>query len=208
MDSWWLIGLGVVLVIVAWYLLGTSGPKGVRERAKHLEDRYDPNLPSWLAIWRYLGAKWRTLLLGHIKSETIAQASVLTTESEIQRVELNAVYDIEREKEKRVLEVSTFQNQNVTLEEATANKMTPLAWDEIQKKEHETRIELRHRWDEIEGSTDAAKDDKLKFLNGYIKNMERDFRGQQKRLLQAPTREDQGRGDEDSQSQRSPGRTI
>ncbi len=53
----------------------------------------------------------------------------------------------------------------------------------------------------LEASSSLAKDDQLKLINTHIRAMEKDFREQQKRLLQAPTRKELPRSDEDTQSE-------
>ena len=246
-NPWWLIAVGTILIFIALYLLGTSGPKDVRERAKSLEDRYDINLPWWLAIWRRLGAGLRIELLGRIKEENVAQMSVLTTESEIQRVELESGFAVDRTEEARKVEIATHSNVLAITDEATKRKVSPLMLDQIRGKEEESkikieehqelaRIDLEKRWKEIEqdlkagfvyaqkeyqylqlfkqylfglyeerklieGSESLAKDDQLRLLNTHIRAMERDFREQQKRLLQTPTRKELRTSDEDTDSE-------
>lgn len=248
-DQWWLIVVGGVLVVLALYLLlRDPGPADVRERGKALEERYDINLPWWLALWRRLGVLTRIKLLGRIKEENVAQMSVLTTESQIQRVELESAFAVDRTNELRDREAATHQNTITVLQQASDFKVSPVYSDqirlgqetaktEVEKHREMVKIDLDNRWFEIEqdlkagfiyaqkerqylklvqeylfglyedrtrleNGNELAKDDKLKFLNGYIKGMEKDFREQQKKLFQAPAQRRLQDGDEDTESSR------
>ena len=157
METYWFLIIGGVLLVFGSYLLfRNSGPKDVRDRAKGLEDRYDINLPWWLALWRRLGAGSRIKLLGRIEEENTAQMSVLTTEAQIQSLELQSRYAPEQIEERREFEKAEFENRMIVAREATRNKVSVLTWNTIREKEEQARIDLAKRWEEIQQDLKAG----------------------------------------------------
>jgi hypothetical protein len=141
-----LLIISILGFVVCLYFLGNLGSRDVREGAKIRESRYGVNLPWWVAVWRRIGAGSRIKLLETIKQENLAHMSVLSTESEIQRVELESKHVIERVEEIRQVESATRKNLLTTANRASELAVSPLALDEIRKDQEKSQTKvIEHR---------------------------------------------------------------
>jgi hypothetical protein len=157
--QWWLIGIGAVLFFIALYLLGTSGPKDVRGRAGHIEGRYGPNLPWWLAIFRRLPIKSRIELIESIKEENKAQIEFVKTEEEIKGAELDSTFIVDRVQEARDVEIAATDNILARTNRATELYVSPEKLDEIRFVEatNESTLVLEKGKAEIETNKHREK---------------------------------------------------
>src|ERR1044072_4415991 len=165
---WWLIVIGSVLVSFALYLIGTRGPTDPRQRAEELESRYGVNVPWWLALWRRSSVNSRLKLLGDIKAENLAQVSLIATESEIQKVELESSFSTDRVKEKRELEIVTQSNVIARTSKGTDLNISVEALDQIRIEEEKSKLKIDERRQMKEVDKDVFQFEKEIDVKGAI----------------------------------------
>jgi|GEM_PF-6319785 len=167
-NEWVLFIIAGLFIIAALYLMGKSGLEDTRKIAKHLEKRYDPDLPWWKAFWRRLGSPSRIKLIEATNKEIDARSSFIVSESKIQQTELAAGHAVERTKEVREHQVVTHINTVTAVNAATDAKVSPLAWDEIQKKKHETKVAIK--LDMAKTDNEIRKHKEMKDIDVQVEN--------------------------------------
>jgi hypothetical protein len=223
---------GSLLFLFALYGLLTyykPRPGSVPERVQEMEDtKYHPQMSRWEAGRERKASEARGSLVNSlaIEGENLNKLESQKTEhhlnqalhnQQMQITELANRYEVDNPTYLAIIQKREFDKQDLEKrwveieQDLRAGFMYANKEKQYFKLFQEYIFSLYTERKKIELSDDLAKEEKVNFLTEYIQSEEEEFRErqrvyreQQKRLLSAPTQQDQRTGDEDTDLTRNP----
>jgi hypothetical protein len=142
---WWLIAVGVILILVALSLLN-QGPRDVTSQVNVLQREYDVFRGVVVSWFRRKQSESRTKLASQLTDETTSASTLASTQNSSQVIALTAEHTLQeapsRLNEARKQEEVLHQHKTTLLNEATQRRVSSLALDQVRIEEEKARTEI------------------------------------------------------------------